>query len=278
MLSDILRYLSLGLVVIWTVRLARSKGKNPLIWGGVSLGLMLIPGLPDIVGMGPMLFLLFLRPPQPAEQDVSADPVNCPKCRALHSPGHTYCVNCGWELSRPYHEETPTFTEGMAPPLAKTEEPTLTVAEANITGEAIGSSVSTAEEPPANMPGELEVAGLEVDAGSGPSIEEPPAEETTAETTTIPDVESEPPGQMEAPKPAFSRPLSANSLTERGLALFNQGKIQEAIDQFTKAIAVDPQHLPAWVQRAEAYAKQGFSEKSEADRRHLESLQGPASA
>ena len=48
---------------------------------------------------------------------------------------------------------------------------------------------------------------------------------------------------------------TADGMTERGVRLYNQGRIQEAIDQFTKAIALDPNYVQAWARRAEAYAR-----------------------
>lgn len=69
----------------------------------------------------------------------------------------------------------------------------------------------------------------------------------------------------------FSLP-TAVSLTERGLALYNQGRFQEAIDQFTKAIALDPKYKSAWAHRAEAYAKLGRRKEAAEDMRRLEAI------
>jgi Tfp pilus assembly protein PilF len=65
-------------------------------------------------------------------------------------------------------------------------------------------------------------------------------------------------------------------MTERGLALFGQGKIQEAIDQFTKAIALDPSYLAAWQRRAEAYQRLGRPKEAAEDIRRLQALGGHA--
>ena len=46
-------------------------------------------------------------------------------------------------------------------------------------------------------------------------------------------------------------------MTARGAALLSEGRLQEAIDQFTKAIALDPKHREAFERRAEAYTQQG---------------------
>jgi Tfp pilus assembly protein PilF len=61
-------------------------------------------------------------------------------------------------------------------------------------------------------------------------------------------------------------------MTERGLALFNQGRFQEAVDQFTKAIALDSQYKAAWAHRAEAYTKLGRGKEAAEDRRRLEAI------
>jgi Tfp pilus assembly protein PilF len=65
---------------------------------------------------------------------------------------------------------------------------------------------------------------------------------------------------------------TAASMTERGVRLFNQGRIQESLDQFTKAIALDPNYVDAWAHRAEAYARLGRGAEAAEDRRRLETL------
>jgi Tfp pilus assembly protein PilF len=54
-----------------------------------------------------------------------------------------------------------------------------------------------------------------------------------------------------------------------------EGQLQGAIDQFTKAIALDPAFQPAWARRAEAYALMGREGKAREDRLHLEGLPDP---
>jgi Tfp pilus assembly protein PilF len=61
-------------------------------------------------------------------------------------------------------------------------------------------------------------------------------------------------------------------MTERGVRLFNQDRIQESIDQFTKAIALDANYTEAWAKRAEAYARLGRGAEAAEDRRRLDSL------
>ena len=65
---------------------------------------------------------------------------------------------------------------------------------------------------------------------------------------------------------------TAAVMTSRGIERFDEGKFQEAIDQFTKAIALDPKYVDAWERRAEAYAQLGRPKQAEEDRRHLQGL------
>ena len=65
---------------------------------------------------------------------------------------------------------------------------------------------------------------------------------------------------------------TAAVMTARGIERSDQGKFQEAIDQFTKAIALDPDYADAWQRRAEGYAQLGRSEQAAEDRRHHQGL------
>ncbi len=61
-------------------------------------------------------------------------------------------------------------------------------------------------------------------------------------------------------------------MTARGIELFNEGRYQESIDQFTKAIALDSNYREAWERRAEAYGRLGRPERQQADQRRLEAF------
>ena len=61
-------------------------------------------------------------------------------------------------------------------------------------------------------------------------------------------------------------------MTARGEALLSEGKLQEAIDQFTKAIGLDPKHREAFEKRAEAYSRQGRQERADEDYRQVQTL------
>lgn len=265
--SNMFLYLSLGLIVLWTVRLARSKGRNPILWGGISLLLMLIPSWPDLLGMGPMLVLLFVKSPQTATQETVPETVTCPKCHAYHAAGHTYCVNCGWELGRDYtHNPQHVSETGAATQIERDPAPAAEQVEQPIEQPARHFSAEVASpvfEPPNEPLAEPRVsqetspeASTEASASDGVSTDTPPEPE------------------LEVQKPVKRYPITPAGFTERGLALMGEDMFQEAIDQFTKAIALDPAYLPAWTRRAEAYEHMGRHGKAEDDRRHLVGLQG----
>ena len=126
--SDLMTYFSMGVVVLWTMRMTRSRSQNPWLWGGASILLMMASGLlnvpsPILLGMAPMAFLLFFRrapqaPTVSSEDRIPEDRVICPKCQAYHATGHNFCVNCGWQLDQPY------APEGAAPEgFTKVEQP-----------------------------------------------------------------------------------------------------------------------------------------------------------
>ena len=61
-------------------------------------------------------------------------------------------------------------------------------------------------------------------------------------------------------------------MTERGIRMFNLGRTQEAIDQFTKALALDANFKEAWERRAEAYAVLGRDGEAAEDRRRMNAI------
>lgn len=261
--SNMFLYLSLGLIVLWTVRLARSKGRNPFLWGGVSLLLMVIPSWPDLLGMGPMMVLLFLKSPQTVTQEIVPETVTCPKCRAYHALGHTYCVNCGWELGRDYTDNSRQAAEATAPGQFEREQ---MPSPAHI-------------EQPVEQPAQHFASEVASPVFEPPPILDSPNESTVSEEVAASDaVSTETPSEpeLEVQKPVVRYPITPAGFTERGLALMDEEMFQEAIDQFTKAIALDPGFLPAWTRRAEAYAHMGREGKDEEDRRHLASIKGQA--
>ena len=112
-------------------------------------------------------------------------------------------------------------------------------------------------------------------------ISEEPAHEpdpTVADAERVeapPEVETQP--SEEPPERPWGIPQpgpapTAEGMTARGAMFLSEGRLQEAIDQFTKAIALDPRHREAFEGRAEAYSKQGRGERAEQDYQSLRIL------
>lgn len=238
-MGSFLLYLSLGLVVLWTARLARSKMRNPWLWGGAALILMLVPPS-NLLGMVPLVVLLILKNPQ-QQRDARPDTAACPRCRTPQPQRPRFCTNCGWELGANYLEEAASEKESTV----------------STTSAAHPQTVNTPESPAAAAEGPEPAPAAD---GSHPHLEEAAPQETVA-----------------AEQPGASHPVSqgmptAASMTERGVRLFNQGRIQESLDQFTKAIALDPNYVDAWAHRAESYARLGRGAEAAEDRRRLDAL------
>ena len=256
-MSIILQILSLLFVVLWTARLARNKGRNALVWGGVAaipaVGLLdIFPEWITVLCMLPMLALVFMPARRPVATDSGQDGMTpCPRCQHSHEAGPTFCTNCGWELIRPYAttDATATATEGTESAGAPTFTPG--------TAEGVEPSAPTTGASPTQPTADPVMASQQAD-------------ETEA---------AQPDAAEPDPAPAFSiapltitRPLTAAGMTELGLSMFNQGRVREAVDQFTKAIALDPRYREAWANRAKAYTELGLSEKAAADRQQLEAI------
>ena len=238
-----LNWISMGLIVIWTMRLASTKKQNPWVWALASIGLIAIPFMFNqpfmgILGMLPMLFLLVLRKPRDAADNDPSENIiriNCPKCDVSHLNNYKYCVNCGWQLNEIYNginEENSQY--GTDHSLGLTNE------EAHNVVQADG-----------------------IDAA---------AHLVTPDATVLQDSNDDLIPQVQ-PRSSFRMPtLSAESLTTKGSHLFTEGRFQEAADQFTKAIALDPKYYLAWSKRAETYLRMGLTQKAQEDLRNLEGI------
>ena len=252
----ILQILSVLFVVLWTARLASRKRRNMLLWAGAAalpaIAPYLIDALPDAVAilcMAPMVALVFMPARPAADGETEQDPnVYCPRCQHAHEPGPNFCTNCGWELSRPYATDEAASDTSPAP------EPVMAS-----TSEDAADSAPAAGQPAA-----------------APTVEPVLASEQTAEAGAA---AAQPASPASDPAPAFSaapmkitKPLTASAMTEAGLTLFNQGRVREAVDQFTKAIALDPRYRDAWANRAKAYSELGLSDKAAADQAQLEAI------
>ena len=255
LMSIILQILSLLFVVLWTARLARNKGRNALVWGGVAaipaVGLLdIFPEWITVLCMLPMLALVFMPARRSIATDVGQDGMTpCPRCQHSHEAGPTFCTNCGWELTRPY---------------ATTDAPAAT---------PDGTETASAQNPAhgAAAVDDADLGAPVSDAAAQPAPEPVMASQQMDETETTP-TDAEPAPAFSIAPLTITRPLTAAGMTELGLSMFNQGRVREAVDQFTKAIALDPRYREAWANRAKAYTELGLSEKAAADRQQLEAI------
>ena len=157
----------------------------------------------------------------------------CPKCRTPSLRRSRFCTKCGWELGVDYSPENlAEHYSSLSVPATENRAP------AHVSG------------APGQQPDD---EGTKGPAGS-------PPQEAPAPETSLPK------------KPVSLGVPTAASMTERGVRLFNQARIQESIDQFTKAIALDSNYTQAWARRAEAYARLGRGAEAAEDRRKLEAL------
>lgn len=280
--QEILLLLSLGIIVLWTTRLARSKGLNPWLWGVGALLLIAIAWQWEVsrqflgpVVMAPLVFLLLFRSPL-FRKNRGKSQMPCPSCGAPDTGGLNFCVQCGWDLSRTAPGPAEDGAQSGPETTATTENPA-TMEQGSVDTQP---PAPIAEEISESQPARSEPAADAADATPEPvpePVREPVPEPVLAQEAvadpvadTVPAAE---PASPPAPAPPAVRqiPTPAN-LTERGIDLFNQGRFQEAIDQFTKAIALDANYREAWERRAEAYGRLGRPERQKADQRRLEAI------
>ena len=205
--------------------------------------MMLIPNL-NLLGVIPMIILLFIKNPS-AQRDTSITPSTCPKCEAASIQSSRFCTSCGWELSSPYSGNVR---------VDQVQPRTLPVDQHQESADSNDASMQEPADHEVPAPGEAR----------SDQADSEPAPESTIETPTPEPVTSRQPVPVDAP--------TAAGMTERGVRLYNQGRIQESIDQFTKAIALDSNYVQAWARRAEAYARLGRGDEAAEDRRKLEAL------
>ena len=249
-LSVLFQYLVVVLLAIWTARLAITKRRNGWAWGGVALILGLLPFQGSgLIAALPVFALMFIKLPSdsPAAQD---DRLACARCAKSHSAGQHFCTGCGWDLNDANSSQEPDG--GKAFPGQPQVSTTVTVT-------VDSQSPETTESP-----------GTELDTFFEDEIV--PADDKTSE----PDLES---GGEEAeiehiPWGTYDVGVAPTAavMVSRGIERFDEGKFQEAIDQFTKAIALDPNYADAWERRSVAYAQLGRPQQAEDDRRHLQGL------
>ena len=260
--QEVLLLISLGIIVLWTFRLARSKGLNPWYWGvGTALlatvawlyfGQYIAPAV-----MAPLIFLLLFRSPL-FRKSRQPETSPCPSCGAPDTGGLNFCVQCGWELSRATLEQSESKGEAVPAQEPQTDQATPQQPEDSPASDSWAPAAEDRQSEAAETPLQP------------PTTSEP--EPALAQEATSNPIREEAPSQP-APPPREPRPIpTPANLTARGIELFNDGRFQESIDQFTKAIALDPNYREAWERRAEAYGRLGRSERQKADQRRLEAI------
>ena len=275
---DIFLYALTFFVAFWTARAALARGRNPWVWGGAALVVGLLPfDQLRLLSVAPVLYLMFfVRPTEQRDKRQQRDA--CSKCASAHSPGQNFCTKCGWDLSREYSPEandTVLASEMRQPqssPIATMERPPEAPAEPPAppvaTAIAPEAPLELAPEPAASSEHTSEVSAQSATTAPESFLDE---ERATEPLDTEADSEPEPaprPWGLPNPGPA----PTAEAMTSRGAALLSEGRLQEAIDQFTKAIALDPKHREAFEHRAEAYTRQGRGERAEEDHRRIQAL------
>lgn len=262
--QDILLLISLGIIVLWTTRLARSKGLNPWYWG-IGTALLVVVAwmfsrqyLAPVV-MAPLIFLLLFRSPL-FRRNRQEDSRPCPSCGAPDTGGLNFCVQCGWDLSRVMVDRQEVMEEAEQSPISSAEQPPT---------QQPGDTPSSDPWAPASAAqGEGKEAAAEAPQPPPATDPEPVLAQEAAPAPSTAEVPPQP-----APAPRMPRPIpTPANLTARGVELFNEGRLQESIDQFTKAIALDPNYREAWERRAEAYGRLGRPERQKADQSRLEAI------
>lgn len=265
-------------VAFWTGRAALARGRNPWVWGGAALVIGLLPfDQLRLLSVAPVLYLMFfVRPAEQRPKRPQRD-ASCPKCASAHSPGQNFCTKCGWDLSREYSPEASdtVLASEMRPPqsssTATMERPSEAPAEPAAPSAPAAWEISpeSAPEPAASSENAAPAAPPQpaATAPEGSSGEERATEPPETEAEAEPEPAPRPWG-LPTPGPA----PTAEVMTARGAELLSEGRLQEAIDQFTKAIALDPKHREAFERRAEAYTQQGRGERAEEDYRRIQAL------
>ena len=223
------------MLAVWTARLAITKGRNAWAWGGAALILGLLPW--HLFGVLPVLLLLFTK--QPSDSTTTpADRLACARCAKSHSEGQHFCTGCGWDLSEAYSPEEPDEGQPFpSRPQVPTTVPSTGVAQPPETAEAPVVEPETPTEPEPSEVVETPVAE------SAPAADETP--------DAAPEMVEEEPEKEHVPWGTYDVGVAPTAavMVSRGIERFDEGKFQEAIDQFTKAIALDPNYAEAGVRK-----------------------------
>ena len=236
-----------------------------------------------LLGVAPVLYLMFfVKPIEQRPRRVERN--TCTRCASPHSLGQNFCTKCGWDLAKEYSPEggdTVLASEMHQPKPSSTatmERPAEPPADATVIEPPNQPEVSpepSAEPATGTVPQHAPQAEAvshhapQAETDAAEPVAPPVGETTHAPSEPDPEPESDPrPWGLPQPGPA----PTAELMTQRGAAMLSEGRLQEAIDQFTKAIALDPKHREAFERRAEAYTKQGRGERAEEDYRQIQAL------
>ena len=267
-MSTLLLVAALALVSIWTARLAKSKGRNPWLWGGASFVL----GIPTVhlFAVVPLIIIMLLKAPQ-QQSGTIVETTTCPKCQSASVRNSRFCTKCGWELTRVGTQDTPQELEETArvSSTQTQEPPEVTQPTGQRNAQPAEAATDSSATPVAESLSPPEAAQPEA---AQPETAQPETPEAEAEPAGVPAPEDTPSAAPTYRKIIPVDAPTASAMTERGVRLFNQGRTQEAIDQFTKAIALDANYAEAWAKRAEAYALLGRGDQAAEDQRRLDSL------
>ena len=217
---------------------------------------------------------------KPTTLNTRPRPDSCTRCASPHTPGQNFCTKCGWDLSTDYSTENADTVlasemhQGQGQSTATAERPV-----EHPQHDAPAESPTQAHEPQESLSvdeGAVDADFVDADPVAAPQSEQPVAEPAFAQEDNGPEPTPEEPSEEEPARPwGFPQPgpaPTAEGMTARGAVLLSEGKLQEAIDQFTKAIALDPRHKEAFERRAEAYTRQGRGERAEEDYRAVQAL------
>ena len=252
--------------------MAQARGRSPWLWGGAAFVLGIPwPGINlPILGVAPVLFLMFFVRPGATRGNEQRS--TCSKCASPHALGQNFCTKCGWDLS---HDYSPENTDTVL--ASEMRQP-----QASSTATLERPAESAATDAPSKVVAVEEAAAVEAnpleDFASAVAPEEGEPETGWSDTPEEPQRPAyEPDAPDDSPTPPWGTPVpgpapTADGMIARGEALLGEGKLQEAIDQFTKAIALNPKHREALEKRAEAFSRQGRQERADEDYRQVQAL------
>lgn len=237
---------SLGIVTLWAARLAKGRNRSPYLWGGAALILsvfpLLIPGFGglQILGVLPIVGLMIMQPVSRSSRE-SASNRFCPYCGSSQTPTYNTVGEANTSIEWICTGCDKAVTEFLAP-IESTKQPTQTSVPDSIPEESV-ETVS---------PQELISTESKLVPSDNPEVQ---------------------PEDSIIKKPNFvPSSLTAEVFTTRGKTLLDQNKFTEAVDQFTKALAMDNSFVQALTYRIQAYQHLGHPELAEKDQAVLGSL------